>query len=249
MRLLLTAAVLAAALCSPAARADEAAAKAVVEKAVKAAGWDKDPDRPNFTWKSAGKMTAGGLEIPFSGSWWVRTPDAYRFEVAIEFMGQKTKLTFVVDGDKVWESALDMTRDVGGEKKEYGKGQAYQFWVHSLTPLVRDKGFKLDTVPDKDVGGKPAAGVKVERDGKPAMTLYFDKATGLLAKSEVKVKDEFQGWKDVLDEIYFDDWKDAAGRKHFGKFRVVRDGKPLMEVTTSDNAMPAKLDPKLFEKP
>ena len=54
-----------------------------------------------------------------------------------------------------------------------------------LAPLVKDPGFKLDTVPDKDVDGKPAAGVKVVRDGKPTITLYFDKGTGLLAKSEV----------------------------------------------------------------
>src|SRR4051812_5102180 len=172
MRLVLPAVVLAAALCPSAARADEAAAMAVVTKAVKAAGWDKDPDRPNFTWKTDGKLTAGGLDVPFSGTWWVRTPDAYRFEIAVDFMGQKTNITFVVNGDKVWEAANGMTREVGGEKKVYGQEQAYQFWVHSLVPLVREKGFKLDTVPDKDVGGKPAAGVKVERDGKPTMTLY-----------------------------------------------------------------------------
>jgi hypothetical protein len=247
MRTLFAAALLAA--LAPAARADDAAARAVVRKAITAAGWDKDPGRPNFTWKTDGKLTAGGMEVPFSGTWWVRTPDSYRFEIAVEFMGQKTPITFVVNGDKVWESALGMTRDVGGEKKEYGQGQAYQFWVLTLAPLVKEKGFTLDTVPDKEVGGKPAAGVKVAREGKPTLTLYFDKGTGLLAKSEVPTKDEFQGWKEVTDEVYYEDWKDVNGRKSFGKFRVVRDGKPMMTCTTTDNKMPEKLDPKLFEKP
>ena len=99
------------------------------------------------------------------------------------------------------------------------------------------------------MAGRPAAGVRVERDGRPAVTLYFDKATGLLAKSEARAKDEFQNWKEVLDEVYYEDWKDVGGRKAFGRLRVVRDGKPLLESTLTDPRRPAALDPKLFEKP
>ena len=62
--------------------------------------------------------------------------------------------------------------------------------------------------------------------GKPAVTLYFDAATGLLVKSEMKVKDEFQNWKEVTDEVFFSDYKDEGGRKVYTKIRVVRDGKP-----------------------
>jgi hypothetical protein len=81
------------------------------------------------------------------------------------------------------------------------------------------------------------------------VTLYFDDETGLLAKSEMSVKDEYQGWKEVLEEAYYEDWKEAAGRKAFTAIRVVRDGKPFIDSKMSDLATPEKLDPKLFEKP
>src|SRR5262249_15185356 len=129
------------------------------------------------------------------------------------------------------------------------KNEAYQFWVTSLTPLVSDNGFTLATAKGKDVNGKPSAAVKVTRDKKPAITLYFDTASGLLVKFEMTVKDEFQKWKEVLDEAYFQGYKDVNGRKLFHKLRIVRDGKPMIESTLSDQKFPEKLDGKLFEKP
>jgi hypothetical protein len=243
-------AVLAAATLAPAARADDATdAKALVAKAIKAANWPDDTRPQNLTWKDNGTLTAAGIKLPYTAQWAARLPGAYRFEMSAEFMGQKIQMWFVADGDKMWESANGMTREVTGEKKEYSLHQGYQFWVQTLAPLLHDKGFKLSTAGEKDVGGKPAVGVKVERDGKPPITLYFDKATGLMVKSETRVADEFQGWKEVPNEVYYEDWKDVGGRKAFGKFRVVRDGKPLLESTLTDQKRPETLDPKLFQKP
>ena len=66
------------------------------------------------------------------------------------------------------------------------------------------------------------------------MTLYFDKETGLLVKTEVMVKDEFQKWKEVLDEAYFGDYKETGGQEDFTKLKIVRDGKTMIEATLSD---------------
>jgi hypothetical protein len=92
-------------------------------------------------------------------------------------------------------------------------------------------------------------GVKVSRDKKPTVTLYFDKETKLLVKSETSVKDEFQGWKEVPEEVFYGDYKDVGGKKFFGKMKIVRDGKPMIESTLSDQKLVEKLDAKLFEKP
>jgi hypothetical protein len=121
------------------------------------------------------------------------------------------------------------------------------FHVSSLAPLLVEKEFKLATAGEKEVNGKKMAAVKVERDQKPAITLFFDKETGLLAIVERKAKDELQGWKEVLSEIYFDDYKEISGRKYYTKMRQVQDGKPMMEVALSDHQPQEKLDPKLFE--
>ena len=63
------------------------------------------------------------------------------------------------------------------------------------------------------------------------------------------MKDEFQGWKEVPEETYFTDYKDVNGKKRFGKMKIVRDGKTMMESTLTDQKTPEKLDAKLFEKP
>jgi outer membrane lipoprotein-sorting protein len=236
-------------LFAPVARADDAAdAKAVVEKAIKAAGLKADAN-PTMTWKDKGTFTAQGLKMTYTADWAFQGPDKYRFDLKGEFGEGKISLLVVANGDKAWGLEGNKAEEITGEKLEYTKNEVYQMWVTTLTPLAADKGFTLATAKGKDVNGKPTAAVKVMRDKRPPVTLYFDKASGLLVKSEVVVKDEFQKWKEVLDEAYFEDYKDANGVKVFTKLRVVRDGKPLIESTLSDQKLGEKLDPKLFEKP
>lgn len=244
MRFLLTAAVLS--LCAPAARADDA--KAVVEKAVKAAGV-KPGEAVLTTWKDRGTFNALGTKMDYTGDWAFAAPDKYRFAIDADLGGMKVKITVVTNGNKAWQSSMGRTEEITGEKLDYVLTETYQLHVIQLAPLLTDNDFKLSDVPGKEVGGKKTAGVKVAREKRPDVVLYFDAATGLLAKMEVKVKDEFQGWKEVLDETYFEDYKDAGGKKVAGKLRIVRDGKPMIESNQAGHTWPAKLDPKTFDKP
>ena len=231
-------------------RADDAAeAKAVIEKAIKARGDKSDSKLTATTWKDKGKFTGGGFDLPYTADWAFQAPDRYRFEFVGTFGDAKITLKVVVTGDKAWEAEGDKSREITGQKLEYVRGEAYQLWVASLTPLITEKGFTLATAPGKDVAGKPTVAVKVTHDKQPATTLYFDKASGLLVKRETTVKDEFQKWKEVLEEAYFSDYKESNGRKHFTTLKIVRDGKPMLEATLSDAKEAEKLDPILFEKP
>jgi outer membrane lipoprotein-sorting protein len=246
MRFLLTAAVLS--LSVVAAKADDAA-KAIVEKAIQATGYKPGDATAPVTWKAKGTFSALGMSIPYTGDWAFQAPDKQRFSFEGEFGGMKMAITVVSNGEKAWGAAMDRVEDFAEEKREYTVHQTYHLHVLKLLPLVAEKEFKLTTAGEKDVGGKKAAGVTVTRDKRPAITLYFDKASGLLVKSEMKAKDEFQGWKEVTDESFFEDYKDAGGRKVFTKMRVVRDGKVMIESELSDQKWPAKLDAKTFEKP
>jgi hypothetical protein len=161
-------------LCTVA-RADEAsdsaAAKAIVERAVKAAGWDKDPVDLKMTWKDKGAMNVMGAKFEYTADWAYQGPDKYRFVMSAAIMGQKFELTVVANGKSAWESAMGMMRDITGEKLEYTVGEVYQFYVTSLVPLLKDAEFKLKPVADKDVDGQPAAGIEVTREGKTAIRL------------------------------------------------------------------------------
>ena len=232
------------------ARGDDAAeAKALIARAIKATGAKDDGKPVLMTWKDTGTVNVNGMKLDYVADFAFRSPDALRFDMTAEFMNVKIKLKHVTSGDKSWDAMDGKVEEVIGEKKDHTKAMAYHLWVVSLAPLNHDKAFKLSTVVDKKVNDKQAAGVLVERKDRPVITLYFDKETGLLAKSEMNVKDEFQGWKEVLDENYFEEWKDLGGRKVFTRLRVVRDGKPLIESRLSDQQFPDTLDPKLFEKP
>lgn len=222
--------------------------KETVAKAVKAAGWK--PTDTAKTWADKGTIQIDGMKVPYTAKWWFAAPDKLRFEVSADIGGMKFDITHVVNGDKVWDAAMGRVEEVTGDKKAYSRDEVYQLWAFGLTPLLTDEGFKLSAAGEKDVGGKPAVGVKVERAGRLPLTIYFDKATGLMVKSETRVKDEFQGWKEVPEEAYYGGWKGIGdGAKVFTTLKVVRDGKPLLESELTDQKSPAKLDPKLFEKP
>jgi hypothetical protein len=223
--------------------------KVIVEKGLKACGWDKGTS-PCMTWKEKGKFTGGGHEIAYTGDWSVQLPDKYRFAVKLNFNGQDLEIKVVTNGDKAYESAFDMSQEVTGEKLTYTKNQVYTMWVQSLSPLLTDAAFKLAAVDGPDEAGKPVVGMKVTREGKPPVNLFFDKASGLLVRSDVKTLNEFEGWKECTDESHLSDWKDIGGGvKAFHKFKTLRDGKTLLESDMTDFKRPEKLDSKLFEKP
>ncbi len=230
-------------------RADDAAkAKAIVEKAVKAAGWDKDWPTVNQSWTDKGKFTAVGMTIDYTGKWWYSGPDKYRFEIKLTVGGMDLDIVSVVNGDKAWESAMGQVQEVTGEKLEYVKEQVYAYRVYSLAPLLSDKGFTLKPVAGVKVDAAETDGVEVAMKGKPTITLYFDKKTGLPAKAAGMVKNEFDGWKEVKEETYFGGWKDGEGkRKVFAKLKIVRGGETLLESEEADQKVHDKLDAKLFE--
>jgi len=231
-------------------RADDAAdARAIVEKAIKAKGEKLDSKLTAMTWKDKGKFTGGDFNVDYTLDSAFEAPDKYRFDMMLDVGGMKITFIVVVNGGKAWESAMGMTREMSEEKLAFSINQGYRLNVSSLFPLVADKEFKLATAGEKDVNGKKAVAVTVTRDKRPTVTLYFDKESGLLVKTEMKVKDEFQGWKEVLDESFFSDYKEKDGKKFFTKMKVVRDGKTMIESSQSDQKPAEKLDAKMFEKP
>lgn len=236
------------ALAAGAGRAEDPSPKELVAKGLAARGVKDDGKETPLNFKDAGIVEVSGLKIEYTAEFWFRPPDALRFEMKAEVMGQKLDIKSIAAGTKVMESMGDTAGDVTGDKKAAAIAQVYAFWVSTLKPLNHDKAFKLSNVVGKKVNEGETFGVLVERKGQAEVTLYFDKKSGLLVKSETQVKDEFSGFKEVLEESYYEDYKDVGGVKEATKLRVLRDGKTLIESKPSDFKTPEKLDPKLFEK-
>jgi hypothetical protein len=121
-----------------------------------------------------------------------------------------TRILVLVD-DKGWISFDGVTYDLDKEFLDRIQRSIYADRVCALVTLLRDKGYTLTTLGESQVKDKAVLGVKVQSEGKPDVSLYFDKTTGLLFKSAVRLMDPNQG-REALQEVYYHDYKryDAA---------------------------------------
>lgn len=246
-RSLLCALTMFASAASGFARAEEQAA-AIVKRAIKAAGMPDSGYRYS-AWTEDGVFTGGGFSMRYVSEWAYEMPDKYRFSLSGEMGGQKFNIVAAYDGKTAWESAMGMTREVTGPKLETMRNEAHQFQVLSLTPLVRDRRFQIKAIGERKVGNAATNVVQVDRRERPTVRLFFDKKSGLVVKSEMLNKDEFQAWKEVLDECFLEDHRKVDGRMLFHKIRVVREGKLMIDAKLSNQKFPNGLDAKLFAKP
>jgi outer membrane lipoprotein-sorting protein len=221
---------------------DQADARAIIDKAIKAEGGEATIARFKAqTWNEKGTYYGMGDGLPFTGKYAVQFPGQFRMEIESVF-------TVVLDGDKGWVASMGETKEMDKEQLANQKQMQYVGQVTRLITL-KDKGFKLSPLPEIKIDKQPAVGVKVSRQGQVDVLLYFDKATGLLTKSEQTVKSQEQKGKEVKQEMFMSDYKDFGGLKVPTKMVAKRDGKLYIEATLSDIKPVEKLEDKVFAKP
>lgn len=251
MRRIVCLAVALALAAAGAARADEQAdMKAVIDKAIKAAGGEEKLAKfKAATFKAKGKFYGMGEGIDYTGEYAVQQPD--KFRVRIEAGSGDNKFVFVrvVNGDKLWSKLGDKAQEVT-DKDEIAeaKENGYAGWVTTLVPL-KDKGFTLASLGEVKVDGKPAVGVRVSHKGHRDVNLFFDKDKGLLVKSETTVKDFMAGGKESTQETLYSGYKEAGGVQHPTKLVINRDGKKYVDSEVTEYEPKEKLDDSEFGKP
>ena len=225
-------------------KADDAdQARAVIDKAIKAQGGEEKLAKfKSHTWKNKGTWYGMGDGVPYTANYAVAWPDKFRFEVEGGFM------TVVLDGDRGWMQAMGETREMNKDELAQQKEDLYAGRVTTLTPL-KDKEYQLTLTGETKVEGKSAIGVKVSHKDRPDVTLYFDKDSGLLVKSERKAKVPEEGGKEVTQENLYGDYQDVEGAKVATKITILRDGKKYVEGENFDIKPIDKHDDKTFAKP
>jgi hypothetical protein len=253
------------------ARADDAkAARAVIDKAIKAHGGSdalKKFQGSVSTFK--GTFRGMGMELPMTGEISMSGPSQAKVAIEIDAGGQKFSIVNVVNGKKGWtklgDAVMELDQDAMAEAIGWTKlGDAvmeldqdamaeaiekqHAGWVASLSPLVEGKGYTLATTGEQMVGETKVIGIKVTTHGRRDVDLYFNKETGLLVKYEVRVKDEGSG-QEVLEETVQSDYKEIQGTKQAMKLTTKRDGKAYLDIELSDVQLSEKLDDGVFVKP
>ncbi len=226
--------------------AEKDQARAIVEKAIKAHGGEKAKINAQ-TWHVKGSMDFMGQKQPYTAIYTYALPNKFRFDLEMEMGGQKVKLIAASNGKHAWEKMGNFIRDMSKEKTLEFNHNVYSMSLTSLFPL-RNKKYKLTTLGESKVGDKTVAGILVQKKGKRDVSLFFDKKTGLLAKTKTKIISEFTG-KEAKQEVYFTGYQKKDGIMIFDKLTIKVDGQGFIEEEYSKHRTLKKVDPKLFSKP
>jgi hypothetical protein len=241
---------LALTLSLSAARADDQAdIKALLDRAVKAHGGADLLDKyKGSTSKGSGKFYGLGEGIPFTSTRQLQEPDRFRIVNEMAVMGQQLNVVLVLNGDKGWINVNGTTMDMPKELLEAMQDEMRQARVLSLTALT-GKDFKLSPAGEIKVDGKPAVGVRAEHKDARDVTLYFDKESRLLVKTEGRQRDPMNAGQEFTAETFLSDYHKVDGMMIPRKAKILRDGKLYVEMEITEFKPAEKLDDNLFVKP
>jgi hypothetical protein len=229
-------------------RGDDNEAIVLLDKAIAALGGEaKLRQAGAIAWKARGKSFGDGSENAFSNETTVQDLDHFRMEWTDEIDGNLVMGVTVVNGNKGWRRYDRETRDLDAARLANHKRSIYLLVVPVMLVPLKGNTFLIERAGDENVGGKPAAGLKVVgRDGKE-FTLYFDKETGLPVKLVAKVLG-FEG-QQVTQETTFGDYKEFDGIKKATRMERRRDGEKILEQEILEFKVLDKVAPETFAEP
>jgi hypothetical protein len=226
---------------------DQADAKAIIDKALKAMGGaDKVAKFKAGSWKAKATGEEGGNKITLTTEATWQGLDKIRVDADAEFNGMTKKALFVINGDKGWMKHDEMVRDAPEGELPVIKEAFYALRMPHLLPGLKDKAFTLSPLGETKVNDKPAVGITVAHKDHKDVSVHFDKETGLPVKSEVRVTNP--GGKEFAIEYVYSDFKETDGVKHPMKITIKADRE---EVVVEVNEIKAKdkVEESEFAKP
>ncbi|HZY85230.1 MAG TPA: hypothetical protein VFE78_10395 [Gemmataceae bacterium] len=231
----LTPVLLALALLAPpaAARAEDAP-RAVIERAVRKMGEAVLERKTAVRATVKGKMFLSGADQSFPMLCESLNDRGRRNRVTyrVELGGNKVEAVVVFDGDHSWHGVNGRAQDFGPDERKAVGVSSYVDRVTNLVPLLKDKTFSLAPLGEDKVEGKPAVGVKVSSKDRPDVSLYFDKASGLLVKYAYRSRGMGES-KEALHETILGDYRlsdySAAEERTLKAAKVATDGPALLD--------------------
>ena len=253
MRKLIVLAIGAAILIAAQTRADDGAAvKELLGRAAKAIGGpEKAAKLNNVTFKGKGQVTEGGQTADMLFDISTQDFDRIRADITIIENGRTHQALLVITPDKIW--AKDSDRNKVDELPKEITALVQQFYLAMRLPsipaaLSGSKSFQLGHGGETKVDDRPAVILRVSRKEHPDIDIYYDAKTGLPLKSETQIKGPNES-EEKKYEFKFSEFKDVDGVKHYGKIKILRDGKDLFEMELSDAKLIEKFEAGTFDKP
>jgi hypothetical protein len=222
--------------------------KAILEKAIKAhGGAEKLGKLKAVQAKSKGTIQLlGGLD--FTQEMTTSFDGKFKEVMNLEANGQKINVVTVYNGQKASLTVNGMDQQLPEKVMDELKEASYAIKAARMVPLLTDPMYMLSALAETKVNDKPVVGVKVSSKGHRDINLYFDKDTGLLAKTESRKLDG-QTMQEVDEERIVTEYQDVDGQKTAKKLVVNHDGKKFMELEVSEVKFLDKVDDSEFQKP
>jgi hypothetical protein len=226
---------------------EQADARAVVERAVKAMGGaDMVARFATATFKCQIAHEQDGQQVLIAGAGAWQGLDKVRFDAEFTQGGEGGKLVIVINGDMGWAKKGDAVRDAREELLRTLKSAFYTLQMPYLLPGLKDKAFTLTLQGEQKVENKEAVGLVVRHPAHQDVTVLFDKETGLPIKSESRLTDP--NGKEITVEFLYSDFQEAKGVKQPMKITVKGDGNEFV-VTLSAIESKDKVDESEFARP
>ena len=225
--------------------ADEKA-EAILDRAIKAHGGAKELDKTKVgvvKYKTIVARPASDLEFVVEETF--RLPGLYKRTVHATFEGKlRPVLSFALKDGKGWIRREEGKAEPFTSKTEYTLEGSWQ-GIFVLLPQMREKDYELTVGEKKKIRGKEVSGV-VAVKGDMGVILYFDPESGLLSKTEKTVT--LKG-KQVLAEVFYEDYKKVQGINYSTKITVLTDGTKFLEIAQIEVKFLDKIDDREFKKP
>lgn len=210
--------------------AGDAAARAVLDRAIKAHGGAEALKKAAaFTSSAKGTRAVAGRDVAYVRKLDVSLPGRMRQDITLG----RVATTIRLDRGKATQSDGGQAVALRGERVRELQAEADVLWLATLVPL-REEGVVLSAARAATVDGEEAVGVKVARKGQADVTLYFSKKTGLLVR--VARRGTMAG-REVEMEWTFGGHKDIGGVKVPTREVQAVGGKKVAELTVGEWAL------------
>jgi beta-lactamase regulating signal transducer with metallopeptidase domain len=231
-------------------------ARSILDKAIEAAnGPEALKKLEKVSWKFTGKTHGSEGVASISGKCFRQGADQLRCETHWEFEDVRADSIEVINRSEGWVKNRTGQVVAWGDEESFAEtkvNRLYLQWITTLVPL-KDKAYKLSPAGETTISGRQARGILVHQEGYSDAVLHFDKATGLLVKSEMPVKvtrgaDNELG-KVLIQETFYDEYHEVDGVRVPSKITTHLDGRLRSTTSVMELKTHTELDASLFARP
>jgi hypothetical protein len=232
---------------APAVAAQETA-QAVVERAVAAHGGQEKLSRVRADRvRLRGVLYIGESRVAFTNEITVQLPRQYRSVVEVRVGSKSQTIIHVLSGDEASITIDGKPQEISASHRAQLRQTLELESAMRLVPLLTDPSFTLTHLGTFQLRGREVVGVRVQGKGQRDLKLYFDREQALLVKAEHLL--DGPGGKDIHQEVYYREYREAGGYLRPGRMALYRDGKKVTEAELVDAVRLENVGPGTFQHP